>query len=356
MPIELNSSRAEEPSDRWDKVCARDADADGEFIFAVKTTGVYCRPSCPSRRPNRKNVEFYVINSDAEEAGYRPCKRCKPTEISVTQSHALVVERACRNLEASDSEPNLEELSKQASMSKYHFQRVFKTTIGLTPKQYRAAVSQSRMRDALHNSSTVTQAIYESGHDAASRFYDTAMKSLGMTPSVYLAGAKGEVIVYAFAECWMGTVSVAISRKGICAVRLSDTQEQGKDELLSLFPHAILIFGAGDVEEFVASVTVATTEPKTAGELPLDIRGTAFQQRVWSALRDIPIGSTSTYSDVADAIGAPKSVRAVARACAANPVAVFVPCHRVVRADGGLGGYRWGVERKRQLLDQEAAA
>lgn len=356
MPTTISTNGVQASADRWGKVCARDARADGEFVFAVKTTGIYCRPSCPSRRPKRENVVFFDVNSEAEHAGFRACKRCKPREISVTQSHALLVEQACRNLETSDKEPTLEQLAEQAKLSKFHFQRVYKAATGLTPKQYRSAVSQDRMRKALHANSTVTQAIYESGHEAASRFYDAAVKSLGMTPSAYLAGAKGEVIVYAFADCWLGVVSVAISRKGVCAVRLSDTREQGRDELNDLFPNAALILGEGDVEKFVATIVAHIEEPKMASELPLDIRGSAFQQRVWAALREIPIGSKATYSDVAQAIGAPKSVRAVAQACAANPIAIFVPCHRVVRSDGSLSGYRWGVERKQQLLEYEAAA
>jgi AraC family transcriptional regulator of adaptative response/methylated-DNA-[protein]-cysteine methyltransferase len=341
--------------DRWGKVCARDPDADGEFVFAVRTTGIFCRPSCPSRRPKPENVVFYDINKDAENAGFRACKRCRPQEISSVQQHSLAIEAACRKLELPGTSPSLDDLADQAGLSKFHFQRVFKASTGVTPKQYHAAVLQNRIRTALTSTSTVTDAIYASGHETASRFYDAAIALLGMTPSTYQAGAKGEVIVYGFARCSVGTVSVAFSRKGVCAVRLNDTSVDGVAELRTLFPKAILVLAEGGIEELIHSITDNIEEPLRSADLPLEIRGTAFQHRVWRALQKIPVGSTATYKDIADAIGAPKSSRAVAQACVANPVAVLIPCHRVVRADGQLSGYRWGVERKRQLLDREAA-
>ncbi len=350
-------SYEDKPSEeQWDKIATRDPYADGEFVFGVKTTGIYCRPSCPARRPKRENVSVFDLNQQAEASGFRACKRCRPKNISTAQSHRLAIEVACRSLELADQEPSLEALAEEANMSKFHFQKTFKLLTGVTPKQYRKATLEKSIRAVLGTAATITEAVFESGYNAASRYYDDTTKMLGMSPSSYRAGAKGEIIVYAFADSWLGTVSVAFSRRGICAVRLNDNAERGEAELRALFPNAILVFGEGDVESFVRSVVEKIEEPENVDELPLDIRGTAFQHRVWSALQKIPVGSTASYNEVAEFIGASQSSRAVAQACGANPVAVLVPCHRVVRTDGSLSGYRWGVERKTLLLKREAAA
>ncbi len=340
---------------RWRAACERDAAVDGTFVFAVKTTGVYCRPSCPSKRATRENVCFFELNREAEAAGFRPCKRCRPNEISTAQSHALAVEAACRRLETGEFEPSLDELARDAGLSRFHFHRVFKQIVGMTPKQYARGARAPSLREAVKTAASVTAAAFESGHESLHRFYDNALVACGMTPRTFRASARGEVIIYAFANTTLGIVTAAFTRNGVCAVRITETAEKGVRALRRLFPAALLIFGEGDFERLVNRVAAAIEEPERADELPLDIRGTAFQQRVWNALRNIPVGTTMTYSEIAAMIGAAHAQRAVAQACGANPAAVLVPCHRVVRADGGLGGYRWGVERKRVLLAREGA-
>ena len=354
MTIQAFTSNKETDKARWDAVCERNAQFDGEFVFAVRTTGIFCRPSCPSRRAKRENVAFYESNSEAESAGYRACQRCRPTEMSTAARNALVVEVACRKLETSEVEPSLEELASEAGMSKFHFHRVFKQIVGMTPKRYAQGARGPRLREVVRTASSVTDAAYESGHESMRHFYDNAVVALGIAPTSFRAGAKGEVIVFASATTTLGVVTAAFTRSGVCATRITDNAERGEVELREMFPEALIIAGKGDFAQFVEQVAAAIEEPSRATELPLDIRGTAFQQRVWNALRDIPIGTTSTYSEIAAVIGAPKAQRAVASACAANPVAVLVPCHRVLRADGGLAGYRWGVERKKALLEREA--
>ena len=329
---------------RWQAIVARDAAA--AFFYSVKTTGVYCMPSCAARLPRPENVAFHASCDDAELAGFRPCRRCKPRE---TPLHAALVAEACRTIETAENEPTLGELSARAGLSAFHFQRVFKKAMGVSPKQYAKAHRAARVRSALAKGIPVTDAVYEAGYQSNSRFYDGADATLGMTPRAYRAGGARESIRYAVAPCSLVSVLAAESERGICAILL------GGDEagLRKLFPRASISQAGEDFAASLRAVAALIEEPRGACGLPLDIRGTAFQQRVWTALREIPAGRTASYTDVANAIGAPRSVRAVARACASNVLAVAIPCHRVVRGDGALSGYRWGVERKQALLQRE---
>jgi AraC family transcriptional regulator of adaptative response/methylated-DNA-[protein]-cysteine methyltransferase len=334
-------------------VVARDPNADGTFYYSVKTTGVYCRPTCAARLPRPENVQFYATWQEAERAGFRPCKRCKPNETSATQQQAMKIAEVCRLIENSEEPPRLEELARHAGLSVYHFHRVFRAITGVTPKQYAGAHRIKQIRARLGKAPTVTEAIYDAGYNSNGRFYASSNEVLGMTPSKYRAGGASTDIRFAVGECTLGSILVAQSERGICAILLGDDPEVLTRELQDQFPKANLIGGDSRYEELVAKVVGFLEKPGVGLDLPLDVRGTAFQQRVWEALRKIPAGLTASYSDVAKQIGAPDSVRAVAQACAANKLAIAIPCHRVVRMDGGLSGYRWGVERKRALLERE---
>lgn len=344
-----------ESDPRWAAVTARSATADGSFFYSVRTTGVYCRPSCGSRRPRPENVRFHASREEAEQAGFRPCKRCRPDRPSLSEQHAAIVTEICRLIETSSRVPALEELAGRAAMSPFHFHRVFKAVTGLTPRAYAAAHRGERVRRELGKSSTVTAAIYESGYASNGRFYGESERMLGMTPTEYRAGGANAEIHFAVGECSLGSILVARSERGVCAILLGDDPDALTRELQDRFPSATLIGGDAAFEDVVAKVVGLIEAPRLGLDLPLDVRGTAFQQRVWRALREIPVGSTLSYREVAERIGSPGAVRAVAHACASNPLAVAIPCHRVVRSDGGLAGYRWGVERKRALLQREAA-
>jgi AraC family transcriptional regulator, regulatory protein of adaptative response / methylated-DNA-[protein]-cysteine methyltransferase len=339
---------------RWTALRARDPKADGTFFYSVKTTGVYCRPSCPSRLAKRENVAFHATRTAAEEAGFRPCKRCKPDEPSLAVQHAATVARICRRIENAETAPNLAALAQDAHMSPYHFHRVFKGVTGVTPRAYAAAQRARRVRAELGRAHTVTEAIFEAGFNSGGRFYATSDEVLGMTPTDFRAGGARTDIRFAIGECSLGSILVAQSAKGVCAILLGDDPDELARDLQDRFAHANLIGGDAQFERLVAKIVGLVEAPAIGLDLPLDVRGTAFQQRVWQALRKIPAGSTASYSDVARRIGAPKAVRAVAQACAANALAIAIPCHRVVRSDGALSGYRWGVERKRALLAREA--
>jgi AraC family transcriptional regulator of adaptative response/methylated-DNA-[protein]-cysteine methyltransferase len=339
--------------DSWHAVVNRDPAADGAFFYSVQTTGVYCRPVCAARLPLRGNVRFHATGSEAERAGFRPCKRCKPTEDSLAKRRAAVVAQACRMIEEADEPLSLNELADSVGMSACHFHRVFKAHTGLTPKAYAAAHRARRVRNELARSATITDAIYAAGFNSNSRFYESSIGMLGMAPKTFHAGGGGAAIRFAIGECWLGSILVAKSEKGICAISLGDDPEELARDLQDQFPKAELIGGDAQFEQLVAKV-VGLLETLALGlDLPLDIRGTAFQQRVWKALQAIPPGSTASYTDIAKRIGQPNSVRAVAQACGANILAVAIPCHRVVRTDGSLSGYRWGVERKAELLKRE---
>lgn len=343
---------------RWQAVMARDGAADGSFYYAVRTTGVYCRPSCPSRHARRENVAFYPSCAAAEEAGFRPCKRCKPDQAALADRQAQAVARACRRIEQAEELPSLEELAEVAGLSRFHFHRLFKQHTGLTPKAYAAAQRAQRVRHGLAQGASVTDAMYDAGFNSSGRFYASSQAMLGMTPSAYRAGGSGAVVRFAVAQCWLGAILVAATAQGVCAVTLGEDPELLVRELQDRFPQAELIGADAAFEQLVARVIGVVEQPgaNIAGELPLDVRGTAFQQRVWQALREIPAGQRLSYAEVAQRIGQPAAVRAVAGACAANAIAVLIPCHRVVRTDGALSGYRWGVERKRALLEREVDA
>ena len=345
---------ATEGDPRWASVVARDPGADGTFYYSVKTTGVYCHPSCAARRARPENVRFHTTREEAEKAGLRPCKRCKPNQPSLVKQYAAKVTKACRLIEESEKAPSLEELANHAGMSTYHFHRVFKTITGLTPREYAVAHRAKRVRNELGRSGTVTEAIYDAGYRSNGRFYETSNEVLGMTPSNYRAGGASTEIRFAVGECSLGSILVAQSERGVCAILLGDDPGKLVRDLQDRFPRANLIGGDAEFERLVSKVVGFIEAPALGLDLPLDIRGTAFQQRVWQALREIPAGSTASYADIADRIGAPNSVRAVAQACAANALAVAIACHRVVRNDGALSGYRWGVDRKRALLKREA--
>lgn len=341
---------------KWDAVRRRDAAADGRFFYSVRTTGVYCRPSCAARLARRENVAFHVTTAEAERAGFRPCKRCRPNEAPRAEREAAIVARACRAIEAAEEMPSLAALAKSVGMSQFHFHRLFRSLTGVTPKAYADAHRAKRVRDELGQAGTVTEAIYGAGFNSNGRFYAAAADLLGMMPTAFRAGGKGAALRFAVGECWLGSILVAATGKGVAAISLGDDPDRLLRDLQDRFPNAQLIGGDKDFESLVAKVVGFVEAPGLGLDLPLDVRGTAFQRRVWQALRDIPAGMTASYADIAARIGQPKSVRAVAQACAANALAVAIPCHRVVRSDGALSGYRWGVERKRALLQREQAA
>lgn len=340
-------------AERWHAVQTRDSAATGHFVYAVRTTGVYCQPACKSRLAKRENVEFFDDATQAEAAGYRACKRCAGGNHGVRRSE--LVARACRLIEASDTAPNLDQLGAELNLSPFHLHRLFKAEAGLTPKAYASAFRARRLREGLEAAGSVTEAIYDAGYNSNSRFYESAAERLGMRPREYRAGGQGATIRFALAQCSLGAILVAQSERGICAILLGDEPEPLLQDLQDKFPNAHLIGGDDAFERLVADVIGFVEAPALGLALPLDVRGTAFQERVWQALREVPAGSRVSYTDIAERIGAPKAVRAVAQACAANTIAVAIPCHRVVRRDGDLSGYRWGVERKRQLLARETA-
>jgi AraC family transcriptional regulator, regulatory protein of adaptative response / methylated-DNA-[protein]-cysteine methyltransferase len=341
---------------RWAAVIRRDRGADGTFYYSVRTTGVYCRPSCAARRPNRENVQFHRTRAEAERAGFRPCMRCRPDQPALGEQQAATIAGICRRLESAEAMPGLAALAKQAGLSLHHFHRVFKKITGLTPREYAGAHRATRVRAELKRSRTVTDAIYESGFSSDGRFYATSDQMLGMTPTEYRKGGAGMVIRFAVGRCSLGSILVAKSAKGVCAILLGDDPDALVRAIHDTFPRARLLGGDAAFERVVARVVAFVEAPALGLDLPLDVRGTAFQHRVWQALRDVPAGTTVGYADIAKRIGSPGSARAVARACAANTLAVAIPCHRVVRTDGGLAGYRWGAARKRALLKKEGAA
>jgi AraC family transcriptional regulator, regulatory protein of adaptative response / methylated-DNA-[protein]-cysteine methyltransferase len=346
-----------ERDSRWVAVVARDPAFDGKFVYAVKTTGVYWRPSCPSRLAKAKNVDFYPTCEDAENAGFRACQRCRPNDVSPVDQHAAIVAEACRRIEGSETLPTLATLAAALGMSPYYFHRLFKSVTGLSPKAYGAAHRARRVREQLsEGKNTVTEVIYGAGFNSNSRFYETSNEMLGMTPSAFRSGGPDADIRFAVGECSLGSILVACSNKGVCAILLGDDPAALARDLQDHFPKANLIGGDADFESLVAKVVGFVDAPALGLDLPLDIRGTAFQQRVWQALRQIPVGETVSYAEIARRVGEPRSVRAVAQACGANNIAVAIPCHRVVKNDGALSGYRWGIERKRALLEKEAQA
>ncbi len=344
-----------ETDPRWSAVTARDASADGTFVYSVTTTGVYCRPSCPSRAAKPNHVRFHADPAAAERAGFRACKRCKPDAASPAQVRAALVADACRRLAQAEEPIALNALAAESGLSPHHFHRLFKAAVGLTPAAYGRAVRAERVRGALDAEAPVTAAIYDAGFSSSGRFYAAADAMLGMTPTARRRRGAGERIVFGVGQSRLGAVLAAESARGVCAVFLGDDPDALVRDLEARFPKAEIEPGGPAFEARMAQVVGVVQGELPAADLPLDVRGAAFQQRVWRALREIPAGETATYAQVAERIGSPGAVRAVGTACGANPVAVAIPCHRVVRRDGGLSGYRWGVERKRVLLEREGA-
>ncbi|TAI66638.1 bifunctional DNA-binding transcriptional regulator/O6-methylguanine-DNA methyltransferase Ada [Bradyrhizobium sp. Leo170] len=340
---------------RWARIVARDKTADGHLWYSVATTGVYCRPSCPSRVPNARNVQLHDSLESARATGFRPCRRCNPEGLSTEAENAALVAKVCRIIEESEEEPSLEQLAAAIGRSPSYFHRVFKATTGLTPKEYAAAHRARKVRQGLVSGNSVTEAIYDAGFNSSGRFYEKSTDMLGMTPSQYRAGGTNEEIKFAVGQTSLGAILVASSTKGVAAILLGDDPDELVRNLQDRFPKAHLIGADRDYEALVARVVGFVEAPGIGLNLPLDVRGTAFQQRVWRALQEIPVGEAVSYTEIAQRIGSPKAVRAVAGACAANKLAVAIPCHRVVRKDGSLSGYAWGVERKRALLDRECS-
>jgi AraC family transcriptional regulator of adaptative response/methylated-DNA-[protein]-cysteine methyltransferase len=341
---------------RWEAVRRRDPAADGVFYYSVRTTGVYCRPSCAARLAHRENIAFHLTCDDAEHAGFRPCKRCQPKQSGRAERHAGAVAKACALIEAADEMPSLDALAGAAGLSRFHFHRVFKAITGVTPKAYADARRGQRVRAELAQKDTVTQAIYGAGFNSNGRFYAASDDLLGMTPTQFRAGGRGNVIRFAVGECSLGSILVAATDKGVCAIEFGDDPDALVQALQDRFPKAQLVGGDAAFEQLVAKVVGFVEAPGQGLDLPLDIRGTAFQKQVWNAIRNIPAGATASYADLAKRVGHPQATRAVAQACASNKLAVAIPCHRVVRRDGGPSGYRWGVERKQALLTRESAA
>ncbi len=346
-------SAFESREERSQALLRRDKSADGHFFYGVLSTGVYCRPSCAARLPRPANLRFFSSAAQAEKAGFRPCKRCRPNGPPAEKEQALAVERACRLIKESDEIPDLKSLAKIAGISRFHFHRIFKSLTGVTPRGFAEAERARRVREELGRSGSVTEAIYNAGFNSNGRFYAASSAILGMTPSRFRKGGEGVAIRFAFGTCFLGLLLVAATEKGVCAIFFGEDRESLRRELEKRFPKSDLRAGERDFERLVAKVVALVEAPAQGLDLPLDVQGTAFERRVWAALREIPPGSTASYGAVAQRIGAPKAARAVARACAANRLAVAVPCHRVRRSDGSLAGYRWGKERKRLLLARE---
>ncbi len=342
---------------RWSAVVNREPAADGQFVYAVRTTGVYCRPSCAARSPRPENVALYATPEEAEREGFRPCRRCRPNEAPLRERNAVLIAAACRRIEAADEPPSLSALAEGAGLSPDHFHRLFKAATGVTPKAYADAHRSRRVREGLaRGETTVSETMVEAGFGSSGRFYAATDEMLGMMPKEYRAGGRNAAIRFAVGESTLGAILVARSERGICAILLGDDPDALVRDLQDRFPKAELLGGDPDFESTVAQVVGFVEEPTRGFELPLDVRGTVFQLRVWEALGRIPVGTTASYAEIARALGQPEAVRAVAGACAANALAVAIPCHRVVRTDGALSGYRWGVERKRELLRREAAS
>ena len=355
MNPRIQTRAAETTADpRWAQVLARAPAADGHFVYSVRSTGVFCRPSCGARSPRPENVAFHASAADAQAAGFRPCRRCRPDQPPLAEQHAARIAELCRFIENAEAPPSLAELAARAGLSRHHLHRVFKAITGLTPRDYAAAHRARRLRDELGRSPSTTDPTLNAGYPSTGRFYAHSTEVLGMTPTTWRAGGADTDIRFAIGQSTLGAILVAASPRGVCAIALGDGPEQLARDLQNRFPHARLIGAERDFEDWVARVVGFVEAPGSGLELPLDIRGTAFQQRVWQALRAIPPGTTLSYTELARRLGVPQSCRAVASACAANPLALVIPCHRVVRSDGGLAGYRWGVERKGELIKREA--
>ena len=351
----LNMSSNQHHEQQWQAVIAKDARFDGQFVFAVTSTGVYCRPSCPSRRAHRERVKFFDLPEAAEQAGFRACLRCEPQRTRVHDPQIELVQRVCRLLNSSEGETvGLAELASETGVSVFHLQRTFKRVMGISPKQYLAARRFGNFKDLVRKGESVTNSLYESGFNSSSRLYEHAAEELGMTPATYGRGGRGVNINYTIAASSLGRLLVAVTDRGVCAVKIADSDAALEQDLRAEFPEAQIKRDDSLLREPVQKILNHIDHNEPHLDLPLDIRATAFQRQVWEQLRAIPYGQTVSYGEVAKALGKPGAVRAVGRACATNPVALVIPCHRVVREDKSLGGYRWGLERKKKLLEQES--
>lgn len=349
-----NPSKYANDSLRWQAVVSRDANADGEFFYSVASTGIYCKPSCGARLPKRENVAFHADSAAAERAGFRACLRCQPNAPELLQRQRDIIERACRLMAASETPLSLDDLAQHAAMSRFHFQRTFKKIVGITPKQFQQSLRDENTRQALLDHERITDAIYAAGFNSSGNFYAKANKRLGMQPQQFQRGGADTVIRYGIVPCALGVLLLAATDKGICSIELGDCTQDLADGLRRRFPRAQFAPKDAQLEQWLQTTLQFIERPQHALQLPLDIQGTAFQRQVWQALCDIPLGTTASYTDIAARIGKPKAVRAVATACASNSLALVIPCHRVIRGNGELAGYRWGIERKRELLAREA--
>lgn len=337
----------------WRAVEARDARFDGAFVFGVKTTGIFCRPSCSARKPKRENVKFFAETAEAEACGYRSCLRCRPTRVAEADPQVMMAVAACREIEEMP-EASLEELAETAGLSTYHFQRTFKEIVGLSPKKYSEAIKMERFKEGIRDGSDVVTAMYDAGYGSSSRLYEKAAENLGMTPAVYKKGGKGMNINYIITDCELGKLLVARTARGICSVTFGDSDKELRDSLDKEFPNAEIAEDAENLANAVDAIIKYLAGKNKRLVLPLDLQATAFQMQVWDFLRKIPYGETRSYGEIAEEMGDKKKVRAVASACAKNRVALLIPCHRVIASDGKLSGYRWGIERKKKLLEAEA--
>ncbi|HWV25475.1 MAG TPA: bifunctional DNA-binding transcriptional regulator/O6-methylguanine-DNA methyltransferase Ada [Thermomicrobiales bacterium] len=353
MTVAQANTHYDTPDSRWQAVLDRDASAVGHFILAVKTTGIYCRPGCPARTPKRENVVFFDTTRQARHAGFRACQRCHPDDPGSDDRHSDLIREACQRIERADRVVPLEELAETAGLSKHHFHRIFKERTGLTPGQYARAHRARRVQDELAASKSITDAMYAAGFQSSGRFYASTSATLGMSPGTFREGGKGEHIQFAIVRTSLGLLLIAATAKGVCSIAFGDEAESLVANLRDQFPRARIQDADPTFEGIVTEVIAQIEQPHSGPEISVDLRGTAFQHRVWNALRAIPLGTTRSYAEVADQIGSPSAVRAVAQACARNDVAVVVPCHRVVRKDGSLAGYRWGTSRKEALLARE---
>jgi AraC family transcriptional regulator, regulatory protein of adaptative response / methylated-DNA-[protein]-cysteine methyltransferase len=342
--------------DWWEAVLARDKRFDGAFVYGVRSTGIYCRPSCSARRPRKEHVILFAMSEAAEQAGFRPCRRCRPDEGVIQDPQVERVQRLCHYIEEYDSSDHpltLAAMSEHVDVSPHHLQRSFKRIMGMTPRQYAEACRLRRLKMLVRKGESVTRALYESGYGSSSRLYEEASTRMGMTPGTYLKGGKGMRIRYAIVDCPIGRLLVAATEKGVCAVSIGKSDETLEAALSREYPAAEIRRGESGLRKYLTAMIKHFGGKQLHLDLPLDLQVTAFQWKVYEALRAIPYGQTGTYGEIAAAIGHPHAVRAVARACATNPAAILIPCHRAVRKDGGLGGYRWGVNRKKALLAKE---
>ena len=338
----------------WQAVVARDQRYDGQFVFAVSSTHIYCRPSCPSRRPNRERVRFFSLPEAAEQAGFRACLRCEPKNARVLDPQIEMVQTVCRYLDSTDSESaKLSDLAMKTGVSAFHLQRTFKNIMGISPRQYLAAKRFGNFKTLIREGESVTNALYDSGFNSSSRLYERASDELGMTPATYSRSGRGVNIKYTIVDSPLGRLLIAVTERGVCSVTMGDRDTQLEKTLKGEFSEANIERADSPLRKTVAAILKHLTSTGPHLDLPIDIRATAFQRQVWEKLRTIPVGQTMSYGEVAKSLGNPGAVRAVGRACATNPIAVVIPCHRVVREDKSLGGYRWGIERKKKLLDQE---